>query len=70
MNKITNWLEGKPTKSGFYMICSGDVESPRNLSLQSIYKADDGELIDSDFKRISDYHQSIKFAELDFSHED
>lgn len=70
MNKITNWLEGKPTKPGFYMICFGDVESPQNLSLQSIYKAADGELIDGDFKRISDYHRSIKFAELDFTYED
>ena len=64
-NTINNWTYTTPTKSGDYLVCFGDVETPKNVRFER-FSLEDGQLRTSDGEPIS-YSSSYKFARLVYS---
>ncbi len=64
MNKITEWTYDKPTEPGLYLMCYGDVEVQKNMTLANVIN-ENGELIDEvDCTPVYNFQPGYKYARL------
>lgn len=74
-NSIVNWSWDKPTESGFYLACNGDVESEANIMPFQLIQSSEYFKYSSPWPTIppdelAKWDNSFKFARLIFGSPD